>query len=315
VSEVMLQQTRVSTVIPYFYRWMKRFPTVHHLGRASLDEVIKLWEGLGYYSRARNLFEGARYVLKNHDGKVPQSQEELAKIKGLGPYTIGAIRSFAFHHKAAAVDGNVLRVITRYMMIKNDIANTRTVQEIRKTLEELLPNEEPWIINEALIELGAMVCRKIPKCDECPLKKTCKSHINAVAKDLPIKTPPSKTKPLYRAVAIIFCGELLFVRRGQEGQIMHDLHEFPYFETTKQGLSSEELKTIISKKLSLKVTLIQPLDAVVHAFTRYRVLLSPMKFEAEKPTPVRGYKWLTLKELDKFAFSSGHRKIYRLIRG
>jgi A/G-specific adenine glycosylase len=315
ISEVMLQQTQVLTVIPYFERWMKKFPTIHHLGRASGDEVIKMWEGLGYYSRARSLLEGARYVIENHEGRIPRTEEELKKIKGLGPYTIGAIRSFAFHQKTAAVDGNVLRVITRYLMIRDDIASAKTVQKIRNTLEEQLPDKESWIINEALIELGATVCRKVPLCDKCPLRMRCKSHINGTAKEFPIKTPPPKTKPLYRAVAVICCGNLFLVRRGRQGQIMSDLHEFPYFETPKQGMSSHELTAIIAGELFLKVAFIELLDAIIHTFTRYRAHLFPMKFETKKPVPVRGYQWLSLEELDKLAFSSGHRKIHRMIRG
>ena len=156
----MLQQTQVSVVIPYFDRWMNRFPTLRHLAKATLDEVIKEWEGLGYYSRARNLHEGARYVLEKHEGILPETREELQKIKGLGPYTIGAIRSFAFHHKAAAVDGNVIRVLARYFKIEDDIAKPKTIQMIRDRAEAILPEIEPWIVAEALIELGATLCTK-----------------------------------------------------------------------------------------------------------------------------------------------------------
>ena len=314
VSEVMLQQTQVSTVIPYFNRWMKRFPTIHHLGAASLDEVIKLWEGLGYYSRARNLLEGARYVLDNHKGAIPQLPEELKKIKGLGPYTIGAIRSFAFHEKAAAVDGNVLRVMTRYFEIKEDITINKTVQGIYKLLEGILPDHEPWVLTEALIELGATVCQKTPHCGECPLRRSCKGHINGTAKDLPIKTKNSKITTLFRAVPVIVSGELWLVRRGEKGEIMHDLHEFPYFETTDTEITPEEIAAKIAESWSLDVRFAEVLEDVTHSYTRYRVRLRPVTFTSETATPVAGFQWLSVHDLDNLAFSSGHKKIFRMVK-
>ena len=155
----MLQQTQVAVVIPYFLHWMQRFPTIHHLAKASLDEVVKAWEGLGYYSRVRHLHEAAKYLVEHFNGQLPSEEEDLKKIKGLGPYTIGAILSFAFHQKKAAVDGNVIRVLTRYFGLEEDISKVATVNKLRQLAQELLPDEEPWIVNEALIELGATLCQ------------------------------------------------------------------------------------------------------------------------------------------------------------
>ncbi|NGX42705.1 MAG: Adenine DNA glycosylase [Chlamydiae bacterium] len=313
VSEVMLQQTRASVVVPYFERWMEQFPTVDHLAGASLDEVIKLWEGLGYYSRARNLLAGAQYVQKNYGGKIPETAKELAGIKGLGPYTVGAIRSFAFHRKAAAVDGNVLRVIARHFQIEEDIASGKTVNRIRELLEEILPNVEPWVVNEALIELGATICGKTPQCGECPLRRTCKGRIHGVASSLPIKSSKSRTVQLHRAVAVIQCNGRFLVRRGEAGKVMHDLHEFPFFETEKQGISIEALKKRVFQDLALEVTFLNALSNVSHTFTKYRVHLVPAVFEAKEVKEVEGFLWCSLKELNKLAFSSGHRKIFQML--
>jgi len=146
VSEVMLQQTRAEVVVPYFERWMARFPTVEVLAEAPLDEVIKLWEGLGYYSRARNLHQGAQQIVRDYGGKLPNSADKLKKIKGIGPYTVGAILSFAFHQKVPAVDGNVLRVMSRYQRIEEDIAKQKTVKMIGQRVAEILPEKEPRIV-------------------------------------------------------------------------------------------------------------------------------------------------------------------------
>lgn len=155
ISEVMLQQTRASVVIPYFERWMELFPGPHVLARAPLEEVIKAWEGLGYYGRARHLHEGARQIVHQFNGLLPSKREQLEKIKGLGPYMVNAILSFAFHQRAAAVDGNVSRVLARHFMIEDDIARHATKKRIQAFADEVLDIKKPWITAEALIELGA----------------------------------------------------------------------------------------------------------------------------------------------------------------
>jgi A/G-specific adenine glycosylase len=231
VSEVMLQQTQVSVVIPYFLRWMEKFPTIKSLAEAPIEEVIKEWEGLGYYTRVRNLHEGAHYVVKNHAGKLPSTAENLSKIKGLGAYTIGAILSFAFHQKAAAVDGNVLRVLSRYYSYHEDISKPKTVKKIREMAQLLLPDYEPWIISEALIELGATICARTPKCPECPLKNECKGYLEGNAHDLPVKSQKNPITSLFRGVTVIECEEQYLVVRGEKGKLMADLYQFPYFES------------------------------------------------------------------------------------
>ncbi len=314
VSEVMLQQTQVSVVIPYFERWMKRFPSIHVLADANLDEVLKLWEGLGYYSRARNLHEGAQYVLKHYQGQLPSCVEELKKIKGLGPYTIAAILSFAFHKPAAAVDGNVIRVLTRLFQIEEDIAKTSTVDNLRKIAFELLPKEKSWIQNEALIELGATVCKKKPQCMECPLRVECKSYINGCVDRLPFKSIKVKREYLYRAVPVIACGNQLLVQRGQKGKIMSDLHEFPFFETNEKGWSAKKLAQELAQQWFLEVEFIKTLPLVQHSFTRYQVLLNPLLFKCKEMIPVEGYRWLGKAELSQLAFSSGHKRIFETLR-
>lgn len=313
VSEVMLQQTQVSVVIPYYERWMKRFPTIKDLAESHLDEVIKLWEGLGYYSRARSLHEGAQYVLKHHKGRLPSNAQDLSKIKGLGPYTVGAILSFAFHQRAAAVDGNVLRVLSRLFEIKEDIAKSKTMNQFRELAYQLLPEDESWIQNEALIELGATVCTKKAKCMECPLRSNCKAYANGTVDQLPYKSTKIATKYLFRAVPVILCGESMLVKRGEKGQIMSDLHEFPYFETDKEGWDQQTLTDKVTHEWSLSIEFVKDLPPVSHSFTSYQVKLNPFHFICKKMKPIKGYRWITKTELKELAFSSGHRKIFQTI--
>lgn len=314
VSEVMLQQTQVAVVIPYFERWMQRFPTIRALADAQLDEVIKMWEGLGYYSRARNLHEGARYIMAFHGGEFPQNFQALQKIKGLGPYTIGAIRSFAFHEKTSAVDGNVVRVLARYFLIEDDISKPKTLNKFRQLADDLLPDKESWITNEALIELGATVCTRNPKCSICPLRTGCKGYIEGVFNRLPFKSSKQKIERLYRAVAVLQCGNALLVRRGKKGEVMSDLYEFPYFETSQEGWSLENFLQVIKEAWKINIRPLKSLPDISHGFTRYQARLTPFLFESPGAVPVEGFEWLSFSDLDTLAFSSGHRRIYEALK-
>lgn len=307
VSEVMLQQTQVAVVIPYYLRWMERFPTIKALAEAKPEEVIKMWEGLGYYSRARNLHLGAQYVMEMHQGELPNSAEELANIKGLGPYTIGAILSFAFHQKAAAVDGNVVRVLCRYLGIKDDISKSKTIEMLRTKALALLPDKEPWIINEALIELGATVCQKKARCTVCPLKNSCHAHQADVVDSLPYKSAKTQYEKLERTVAVIMCKNHFLVRRSEDGEIMKDLHQFLYFDTV---LEPKYLKRKLKSEWTLDLNQIDPLEQVSHSFTKYRVKLFPYLCLVDDIKPIKGYEWRSRDELQQLAFSSGHRRIW-----
>lgn len=313
VSEVMLQQTQASVVVPYFERWMSLFPTIQDLAIAPIDAVIKAWEGLGYYSRARNLHTGAKYIVDNYKGVFPQDPKELAKIKGLGPYTVGAICSFAFQQKIPAVDGNVMRVLARYFLLDDDIAKAKTVQKFRQLTSELLPEIDPWIVSEALIELGATVCTRSPKCHECPLKANCKGFLNGRTHDLPYKSSKTKIENLYRAVAIISHQNKFLIRRAGKGEIMSDLHEFPYFELESLQIKQDELLTKVKMRFNCpNINWKSLLPQEKHSFTRFQVQLQPVHFcmpKKSKPFESKDHLWLTLEELKQLAFSSGHRRI------
>lgn len=311
VSEVMLQQTQVSVVIPYYERWLQLFPTIQALAAAPIDAVIKCWEGLGYYSRARRLHAAARYVMEKHGGTLPDCAEELNKIPGLGPYTVGAILSFAFKRKIAAVDGNVMRVLARYFAISEAIDKTQTVRQIWSYAQQLLPDEEPWLVNEALIELGATVCMRQPKCQECPLRRSCSAHAQGLTKTIPYKTNKVKVQQLYRAVTLITAGERLLVKQAAEGEIMSGLLEFPYFETGPEGISAADLASAINVRLGVNVSFAACLPDEHHSFTRYRAHLFPLLFQTSGVQDVLNHTWLTRNELSKLAFSSGHRRIYQ----
>lgn len=301
VSEVMLQQTQAVVVVPYFERWMKKFPSIESLAEASIEEVLKLWEGLGYYARARALHEGARFVVAHHGGALPRDIESLQKVKGLGPYTIGAIQSFAFHQKAAAVDGNVIRVISRLYCIEEEVERSSVLATLRQKVEELLPDTQPWVMMEALIELGARVCKKKPECGCCPLQDVCLAYSLGKAEALPQKRKRPKTIALQRYVPLIYYEGEFLIQRHEGKKVMSGLYEFPYFdkEASSESFYSDDLQ------------LYKRLQEVRHTFTRYRVQLFSTIWKAREKSELEGFTWVKGHMLEKLPFSSGHRKILK----
>lgn len=312
ISEVMLQQTRASVVVSYFERWMALFSNVAALAAAPLERVIKMWEGLGYYSRARNLHKGAQQMVEQFGGEIPSRKEDLETIRGLGPYTIGAILSFGFRQRAAAVDGNVTRVLSRLFLIEENVGKQSVKRAIATGAESLLDEREPWITAEALIELGAMVCTPKPRCGECPLRKKCQAFLHKKAESLPIKNSEREITELRRAVVLIEVEGKVLVRKGEAGKVMADLYEFPYFEMGKDLWSQREIIRAVKDRLGLEVQIEKRLNEVSHTFTRYKARLYPFRFQAGRAEKIEGYQWVDRAILAELPFSSGHRRILTL---
>jgi A/G-specific adenine glycosylase len=315
ISEVMLQQTLAVVVVPYFENWMARFPTIKDLAEAPIEPVIKTWEGLGYYSRARNLHSGAKMIAERHGGKIPDSKEELLKIKGIGDYTAAAILSFAFKQKEAAVDGNVKRVISRLYAMEEDIGKPRTHALIKNRVMELLPDDKPWEAMEALIELGAVVCKKKPDCLECPLQNHCRAFELGMERRLPVKTAAIRYQTLHRTVIVLRKGASILVKKVQEGSVMQDLHEFPYIETGENGLAPSETARHIEKQWNLTPRFKEKLPKVKHSFTRFRAELTPLVYEASGTFGGGDYFWVRLDKACRLPFSSGHKRILKQLAG
>lgn len=307
ISEVMLQQTQASVVIPYFERWMTRFPTIVALANAKEEEIIKIWEGLGYYSRARNLHRAAHYLLEHHAGELPKSYEQLIEVKGIGPYTAAAILSFAFHQKAPAVDGNVARVMARLFCIEADICALSTQKKLRELTYSILPDHEPWVVMEGLIELGATICKKSPECEECPLQRSCEGFQSGKAEQLPNRGKKSKVELLIRFVPVIRHEDYYLVQKRKEGKVMAGLYEFPYFEGKKIALK------FLEEKFGIKLSLKGKLTEVRHTFTCYRAHLFPVLLEAEQRNALQDHEWVSKEKMKDLAFSSGHRRILQQI--
>jgi A/G-specific adenine glycosylase len=305
VSEVMLQQTRAEVVISYFERWMERFPTIEALAEASFEEVIKYWEGLGYYARVRFLHKGARTIVDRYKGEFPFAEEELGQIEGLGPYTIGAIRSFAFAQKAPAIDGNVRRVLSRLLLIEEDIDQPKLQKPLQKKLLELLPDSEPWVIMESLIELGALICGKVPKCLSCPLNRECLAYQAGKEQTLPLRKKRVGVTVIQRVVAVIVCQRHVLLAQETEKRVMRDLYQFPYWEGEKVQ---------VEEKIPLSLEFVRTLPSVTHTFTRFKASLLPSLWQAKERESITGFEWVSYSSLERLAFSAGHRRILQELR-
>lgn len=229
VSEIMLQQTRVEAVKPYFARFMEHLPDVESLAAAEEDELLKLWEGLGYYSRARNLKAAAQQIVEQHGGKMPSEYHDLIKLKGIGSYTAGAISSIAFGHPVPAVDGNVLRVIMRLLADDSDISEASVRKRVEEDLKPVMPKNRPGDFNQALMELGATVClpNGAPKCAECPWKTFCRAGIEESWQQYPKKAVKKPRTVEYRTILVIRDGHRAVIRRRPNKGLLAGMYEFP----------------------------------------------------------------------------------------
>lgn len=233
VSEIMLQQTRVDTVIPYFHRFIEQFPTLQALAEAPEEEVLKRWEGLGYYSRARNLQAAAKQVLEQYGGVVPADKASVSGLKGVGPYTTGAILSIAYNLPEPAVDGNVMRVLSRFFRIEEDIMKSGTRALMEGLAAELIPEGRASDFNQALMELGALVCTpKSPQCLTCPVMGRCLARLDGVEDRLPVKSKAKPPRPEYRIAALVegcggHDGRVLVRRRPAKG-LLAKMWELPH---------------------------------------------------------------------------------------
>lgn len=325
VAEVMLQQTQIATVIPYYERWMTRFPTVEALAAAPLEDVLKLWEGLGYYSRARNLHAAAQTVVAKHDGRLPRTVPELMKLKGIGRYTAGAIASIAFGAPAPVLDGNVIRVLSRLFDLEEDVTATATKRELWRLAEALLDAERPGAFNQALMELGQRVCVPAqPLCLLCPVSRYCLARQRGTQLERPVR-PPRKNTPHYDVVAGVIWQDgqrgpdapFLIAQRPLDG-LLGGLWEFPggkqeAGETLPQALARE-----IMEELALTIAVEEQLTTVKHAYTHFRITLHAFHARYVAGTPqhlgAADHAWVTLAAVDRYAFAVTDRKIIAALR-
>ncbi|MCR5791401.1 MAG: A/G-specific adenine glycosylase [Lachnospiraceae bacterium] len=254
LSEIMLQQTRIEAVIPYYHRFLSAFPDIASLAAAEEDSVLKLWQGLGYYSRARNLHRAAGQIMTEHGGVFPDSYEKIKKLAGIGEYTAGAIASIAFGIPVPAVDGNVLRVLSRLLCDERDVLLPETKKAVTGELLEIMPKKEPGIFNEALMELGETVClpNGIPLCQECPLRNDCLACKEGRESSLPVRTAKKTRRIEKRVVFLIRNGDRFVLHKREKKGLLAGLWELPGIEGEEPVLPKEWGFSVISLTKSIE---------------------------------------------------------------
>lgn len=240
LSEIILQQTRVEQGMPYFYKFLENFPTVVDFANASEQEVLKLWQGLGYYSRARNMLFTASQVLTNHDGNFPKSYDVLIKLKGIGDYTAAAISSFSNNEVKAVVDGNVYRVLARYFGVQEPINSTLGKKMFAKLAQELITDQQPAVYNQAVMEFGALQCKpKQPLCGTCPLQLSCYALLNNLVDVLPKKLKKLKVKERFINYFVASDEDIVLTKKRNAGDVWQQMYDFPLIETEREVEGNE----------------------------------------------------------------------------
>ena len=312
-SEVMLQQTQVKTVIPYYTRWIKSFPTVESLAKASETLVLKHWEGLGYYSRVRNFHRSAKIVVNKHKGKIPETFDEISLLPGIGPYTASAVLSIAFNKPEPVLDGNIQRVLSRWFCLKENGYRSESKKKLWLKASEVLARHNPGDFNQAMMELGATICLpKNPTCLVCPVKKYC----HAFCQNRQTEFPPPKTRTVSKKIevsaAVIWRNGKVFVQQRPKNGLMGGLWEFPGGKLEKGESPEQCLEREIREELGVKTTIEVKLMTIRHAYTQFRVTLHVFQCSISgplKPTQCEAWSWAKPSSLEKLPFPSANAKI------
>lgn len=328
----MLQQTRVETVIPYYHRFMERFPTPLHLADADIDDVLKMWEGLGYYRRARNLKAAMEVVRDRHGGRIPDHPDELKALPGIGPYTLGAVLSIAFNRPYPAVDGNVLRVMSRYRGIEEPVDLPKVKRQIEQDVAETLERGTPRVLTQALMELGALVCTpKKPRCSACPVVSGCAARSRGLTDDLP-KRLPKRARRRQTVVALwLTRGDSFWAERRPEGGLLGGMWQLPAVELDDSPASLEWHARARFTELRFghvqKGETIREQEAIAfervceasHAFTHLDwtvVVFAPVEYDQAGGQPLEihtGHEgaWVNFEEISKFVWPKVYQDVLR----
>jgi A/G-specific adenine glycosylase len=319
VSEIMLQQTRVDQMEPYYQRFMAWFPDFRALARAPLERVLKAWEGLGYYSRARHLHQSAQRIVNEYGGFFPDRYADLIALPGIGRSTAGAILSLAFNRPYPVLDGNIKRVLIRFYHIRRPVGVATTINDLWEKAAAILPSREPGRFNEALMELGALICLpKTPDCVHCPIRIACLAFLQGDPEKLPVKPPPKKI-PHYEVTAAVIRkgGKILISQRPEKG-LLGGLWEFPGGKQ-KPGESLEEcLKREIAEELKIEIAVGEQFMQVKHAYSHFKITLHTFFCRHRKgriqKIGIQDYRWVTPEELSGYAFPRADQRVIEFLQ-
>ncbi len=319
VSEVMLQQTQVRTVIPYYQRFLECFPDLASLARADLQDVLKLWEGLGYYARARNLHRAANMVLTEHDGEVPDNFEGFRRLPGVGDYIASAVQSIAFDGVHAVADGNVKRVLARVFQTDAAVNQSRSHKWFRETAGRLMGSSPPGLFNQAMMELGALICKpRHPECGICPIRSFCLAFQNGKVGEYPKRIKGKPTPECHVAAGVVRKkGRMLITRRKPEG-LLGGLWEFPGGKVWEKETPEQACIREIREETNLVIGIDSHLTRVRHAYTHFKIFMDVflchhVSGRVRLDGPV-DFRWIRLNEIDTYPFPKADLKFIPLLK-
>lgn len=318
VSEVMLQQTQVKTVIPYYQNFIKQYPTISHLAEADQNDVLKVWEGLGYYSRARNLHKAAKQVISEFNGQVPKDAETFKKLPGVGDYIKAAVQSIAFGKPFAAVDGNVKRVLSRIFMIKSPVNRSSSHSEFSQKADTLLERTHPGDYNQAMMELGALICKpKNPLCETCPVNEFCSAFKKQKTTSYPVREKAKKVPEYQITVGIVKKGDMLLITKRKSDGLLGGLWEFPGGKIENEETAEDACIREIKEETNLIVKIADYLTTIKHAYTHFKIqmqvyLCSYQSGRVKLNGPV-DHQWIPFSDISKFPFPKANLKFIPLL--
>tara|TARA_B100000029_G_scaffold95637_1_gene85696 strand:- start:2455 stop:3519 length:1065 start_codon:yes stop_codon:yes gene_type:complete len=314
LSEVMLQQTQVATVIPYFERWIQRFPTLESVAKAEQEQLLKMWEGLGYYSRCRNFHKAAQMVMKKFDGIIPDTWDEFRSLPGVGDYTAAAVLSIAFGHPLSVIDGNVKRVMSRVLGLKQ--LTRHNLSRIKNMLTNIIPIENPGDFNQAMMELGASHCSpKNPNCGVCPVSHSCRAFQTGSPELYPalIKKP---IVPHYEiVVGLIWRGDSFYIQKRGEGGMLAGLWEFPGGKVEKDESLENALLRELKEECGISPKILKKIGTIKHAYTHFKITFHGFHCK-ENGTSIQAMhnsKWIKPEEIVNHTFPKANHKLFSIL--
>jgi len=319
VSEVMLQQTQTKKVLEYYQVFLEKFPDIQHLAAADLQEVLKGWERMGYYARARNLHKAARIILQEMGGEVPAEYQDFRKLPGVGEYIGAAVQSLAFDKPYPVVDGNVKRVVSRLFLIDSPINKSSSAKSLRERASELLDRDRPGLFNQAMMELGATICRpRQPICSDCPVSLFCQAYQTNRQHQIPVTAKPKSLPKHHIAAGIVHKNSHILITRRKSAGLLGGLWEFPGGEVKDKETAEQACMREIREEVNLSVEIIGFLARIKHAYTHFRIVMDVFRCRYESGDVVlKGpvdYRWITMDEIDRFPFPGANHKFIPFLK-
>jgi len=318
VAEVMLQQTQVKKVVEYYQKFIGQFPDVHALAKANLQQVLKAWEGMGYYARARNLHKAAQFIVTKNRAEIPDNYDEFKRLPGAGDYITAAVLSQAYNAPYAVVDGNVKRVLSRVFLIEQPVNSSSSNRIFKEKADLLLERRKPGIFNQAMMELGAIVCRpRNPKCNDCPISTFCQANKTNQQAKFPVTIQVKSVPEFHIAVGIVHKNEhILIIQRKPEG-LLGGLWEFPGGKISDNETAEQACIRSIAEKVNLKVKVTNLLTRVNHAYTHFKIEVDVFQCRVQSGVVMLNgpidYRWISIVDIGKFPFHAAHHKFIPLI--